>query len=153
MLISVHVHWARHHLDLTMTPAYTVFKNIVQWINWLLPSQSQGSWRKGRQTQQLFKGEGCWDRGIEPETVRATAEGHRYGSICIWQMVSHGRFVMARLVFLFAEEELGGVSVSAKVTELAKKNKQLCVEVEREKTKSRQSHTRIQALEKQVQSV
>lgn len=60
---------------------------------------------------------------------------------------------MAHLVFLFAEEELGGVSVSAKVTELAKKNKQLCVEVEREKTKSRQSHTRIQALEKQVQSV
>lgn len=38
----------------------------------------------------------------------------------------------------------------AKVTELAKKNKQLCVEVESEKTKSSQSHSRIQALEKQV---
>uniref|UniRef100_H3D006 Coiled-coil domain containing 13 n=1 Tax=Tetraodon nigroviridis TaxID=99883 RepID=H3D006_TETNG len=46
--------------------------------------------------------------------------------------------------------ELGGESVMAKVTELAKKNKQLCVEVESEKTKSSQSHSRIQALEKQL---
>lgn len=58
---------------------------------------------------------------------------------------------MTHLVSLFAGEELGGVSVSDKIAGLAKKNKQLCVEVEKEKTKCRQSNTRIQALEKQVQ--
>ncbi|TWW56257.1 hypothetical protein D4764_08G0002440, partial [Takifugu flavidus] len=58
-------------------------------------------------------------------------------------------FIMTHLVSLFAGEELGGVSVSDKITGLAKKNKQLCVEVEKEKTKCRQSNTRIQALEKQ----
>lgn len=54
--------------------------------------------------------------------------------------------------FSFAVEELGGESVSAKITELAKKNKQLCVQVERERTISRQSQTRIKALEEEVRS-
>lgn len=65
-------------------------------------------------------------------------------------MVSGDSFNITHLVSLFVGEELGGVSVSAKITELAKKNKQLCVEGEREKTKCRQSHARIQALEKEV---
>lgn len=66
-------------------------------------------------------------------------------------MVSRDSFITTHLVSLFTGEELGGVSVSDKVAGLAKKNKQLCVEVEKEKTKCRESNTRIQALEKQVQ--
>eukprot|EP00066_Takifugu_rubripes_P030573 XP_011619839.1 PREDICTED: coiled-coil domain-containing protein 13-like [Takifugu rubripes] len=68
-------------------------------------------------------------------------------------MVPRDSFITTHLVSLSAGEELGGVSVSDKITGLAKKNKQLCVEVEKEKTKCRQSNTRIQALEKQLSTL